>query len=99
LTVSQKGITKELRIYDPTKKEERRINIAQLMSKKIEQAASVTDMYVKLPGMSISIVDESPKERLLITVYEILANFNYETKPEGEYLEAIMGVELKVTHV
>jgi hypothetical protein len=99
LTVSQKGITKELKVTDTTRVNEQRLSLIKILSKKIEAAASVIDTTVSLPGISISIVDEEPKERLLITIFEIIAKLNYETKPEEDFLETITGLELKITHM
>ncbi len=67
------------------------MNLLKMMTRKIEQEASKMEAQVRLPGLSVSIVDEEPKERLLITIFEILATLNYETKPDDEYLETIVG--------
>ena len=101
LKVSTEGITKEFRVFDPDReKTGPGINLLQLMSiKKEKEEPAKMEANCRMPGFSISMIDETPKERILITLFGIETKIEYETKPDDKFIETILGFELKVNHM
>jgi hypothetical protein len=74
-------------------------SLTSLFSKRSQTPAIKAEAKINLPGFSISIVDDDPKERLLISIMEIDLLATYETIPDEKFTETAMGIELKITHI
>ena len=102
LSVSTEGITKEFRVLDPDNDQKPNMNILKLIGAQ-KKAVDPTKMEAncKLPGISISMIDESPKERILLTLFGLESKIDYETKLDDseKYVETILGFELKINHM
>ena len=65
---------------------------------RIESVESL-DAKVKIPGVFISIIDEEPKERLLVSVYKIDLHFEQDTATKNLEVYTEQRIDLSIHHV
>ena len=64
-----------------------------------EEFKETLDATIMLPGVYISIIDEEPKERLLISVYKIDLHFEQDIITKKPNVTTEQRIELRIHHI
>jgi hypothetical protein len=54
---------------------------------------------VNLPGIEISIIDERPQERLLLSIYEVRVNADIHSKTSTNHVVTDQDIRLSIKHM